>query len=116
MMRNIGGAIGIAVLQTFLTKREQFHSNIITQNITPENPALQPRIDQLTQYFLSHGVSDPTEAHGQAIAAIAKVVREQSYVMAFSDTFFLLGSVLIIALIASLFLKAGDKLSAGGAH
>ena len=27
MMRNLGGAIGIAVLQTFLTKREQYHSS-----------------------------------------------------------------------------------------
>lgn len=116
MMRNIGGAIGIAVLQTFLTKREQFHSNIIVQNITPENPALQPRLEQLTQYFLSHGVSDPMAARDQAIAAIGGVVREQSYVLAFSDTFFLLGLVLIVALIASLFLKAEGKLSDGGAH
>ena len=95
---------------------EQFHSNIITQNITPENPALQPRLDALTQYFLNHGVSDPTEARAQAFAAIAKVVREQSYVLAFSDTFFLLGGVLIIALISSVFLKASGKVSAGGAH
>ena len=116
VMRNLGGAIGIAVLQTFVTKREQFHSNIITQNITPENPALQPRLESLTQYFLSHGVSDPTEARAQAFAAVAKVVREQAYVQAFSDTFFLLGVVLVIALIASLFFKAAGKVSAGGAH
>jgi DHA2 family multidrug resistance protein len=116
VMRNLGGAIGIAVLQTFVTKREQFHSNIITQNITPENPALQPRLDSLTQYFLSHGVSDPTEARAQAFAAIAKVVREQAYVQAFSDTFFLLGVVLMIALIASLFFKSVGKVSAGEAH
>ncbi|MFP3589576.1 EmrB/QacA family drug resistance transporter, partial [Paraburkholderia sp. SIMBA_055] len=32
MMRNLGGAIGIALLQTFLTKREQFHSNVINQS------------------------------------------------------------------------------------
>jgi DHA2 family multidrug resistance protein len=116
VMRNLGGAIGIAVLQTFVTKREQFHSNIITQNITPENPALQPRLDALTQYFLSHGVSDPTEARAQAFAAIAKVVREQAYVQAFSDTFFLLGSVLVIAMVASMFFRSAGKVSAGGAH
>jgi MFS transporter, DHA2 family, multidrug resistance protein len=116
VMRNLGGAIGIAVLQTFVTKREQFHSNIITQNVTPENPALQPRLDSLTQYFLSHGVSDPAEARAQAFAAIAKVVREQAYVQAFSDTFFLLGVVLVIALIASLFFKSVGKVSAGEAH
>jgi MFS transporter, DHA2 family, multidrug resistance protein len=30
MMRNLGGEVGIASLQTFLTKRKQFHSNILT--------------------------------------------------------------------------------------
>jgi DHA2 family multidrug resistance protein len=34
MMRNLGGAIGIAALQTFLTKREQFHSNILMNSVS----------------------------------------------------------------------------------
>jgi DHA2 family multidrug resistance protein len=34
MTRNLGGAIGIAVLQTFQSKREQFHSNILTSSIS----------------------------------------------------------------------------------
>src|SRR4029453_5516871 len=33
MLRNLGGAIGTAVLATIVTKREQFHSNIIGQSI-----------------------------------------------------------------------------------
>ena len=34
MFRNLGGAIGTAVLATVITKREQFHSNIIGQSVT----------------------------------------------------------------------------------
>ena len=34
MMRNLGGAIGIAALQTLLTKREQYHSNVLTQSVS----------------------------------------------------------------------------------
>ena len=34
VMRNLGGAIGIALLQTFLTKREQFHSNVLGQSVS----------------------------------------------------------------------------------
>ena len=33
MLRNLGGAIGTAVLATVITKREQFHSNIIGQSV-----------------------------------------------------------------------------------
>ena len=32
MLRNLGGAVGTATLATVLTKREQFHSNIIGQS------------------------------------------------------------------------------------
>ena len=34
MLRNLGGAVGTAMLATVLTKREQFHSNIIGQSVT----------------------------------------------------------------------------------
>ena len=34
MLRNLGGAVGTATLATVLTKREQFHSNIIGQSVS----------------------------------------------------------------------------------
>lgn len=116
MMRNIGGAIGIAVLQTFLTKREQFHSNILSQAVSLTKEATRERLDELTNYFLAHGASSQAEAWHQAVIAIGNVVRKQSYVLAFSDTFFLLGVALAIALLASLFLKKPDNLEGGAAH
>jgi DHA2 family multidrug resistance protein len=36
--------------------------------------------------------------------------------MAFSDTFYLLGIALVVALVSSLLLKKPGKLSGGGAH
>jgi DHA2 family multidrug resistance protein len=116
MMRNLGGAIGIATLQTFLTKREQFHSNVLTQSVSLFADATRARIEELTRYFLSHGVADPGTALHKAIVAIGNVVRKQAFVMAFSDTFYLLGAVLIVALIATLLLKKPEHLDAGGAH
>src|SRR6266404_3529007 len=70
MMRNIGGAIGIAFLQTFLTKREQFHSNVLTQSVSLFEQATRTRIDQLTQYFMSHGVANHADASHWAVVAI----------------------------------------------
>ena len=34
MSRNLGGAIGIAVLQTVLTAREHFHSVVLTSQVS----------------------------------------------------------------------------------
>jgi DHA2 family multidrug resistance protein len=116
MMRNLGGAVGIAGLQTFLSKREQFHSNVLTQSVSLFDDATRARIDALTHRMTAYGTVDPAAAWRQAIVAIGRTVRQQSYVMAFSDTFYLLGAALVVALIAALMLKKPSHLDAGGAH
>ncbi len=116
MMRNLGGAIGIAMLQTFVTVREQFHSNVLAQTVSQLNEATRARIDSLTQYFLSHGVGDQAEATHQAIVAIGRTVRRQAYVMAYGDTFFLLGVVLLIALVAALLLRKPQPRETAAVH
>jgi MFS transporter, DHA2 family, multidrug resistance protein len=116
MMRNLGGAVGIATLQTILTKREQYHSNVLMQSVSMLEQATRNRIDQLTQYFINHGVADHAEATHRAVIAIGRVVQKQAFILAFSDTFYLLGVALIVALIATLLLKKPDHLASGGAH
>ncbi|KQV18272.1 disulfide bond formation protein DsbA [Rhizobium sp. Root1203] len=116
MMRNLGGAVGIASLQTFLSKREQFHSNILTNSVSVFEEATRVRVAKLTAYFMNHGISDQAAATHKAMVAIALNLRKQANIMAFSDTFFLLGVALVIALLATLLLKKPGKLSGGGAH
>ncbi len=117
MMRNLGGAVGIASLQTFLTKREQFHSNILSNSVSLFEEATRTRIAKLTAYFMNHGVSDQATAAHKAVVAIAASVRKQANVMAFSDAFFLLGAGLVVALLATLLLKKpSGPMSGGDAH
>ena len=115
MMRNLGGAIGTAVLATVMTKREQFHSNIIGQSVTLGREEVRNRIAQTSDYFLAHGVSDPAAAHQQAIVALGKAVKHQALVMGFSDTFAVIGIVLVLAALA-VALTRKVKGAAGGAH
>lgn len=116
MIRNLGGAFGIAVLQTFLTKREQFHSNVLVRSVSLFEQGTRMRMNQLTGYFLTHGVSDRAAANHQAIAAIGRSVQRQAYIMAFSDSFYLLGAALVAALGASLVLRKPGRVQAGGGH
>jgi MFS transporter, DHA2 family, multidrug resistance protein len=116
MTRNLGGAMGIAALQTLLTKREQFHSNMLMQSVSMFEQATRTRIEQLTQYFTAHGVIDRVDGAHRAYVAIGHVVQKQAFILAFSDTFYVIGAALIIALLAGLLLRKPDRLDGVGAH
>jgi len=106
MLRNLCGAVGTATLATVLTKREQFHSNIIGQSetlyLSRRSEASHHRFDK---HFLVHGISDPANAKHQAIVAIGNTVKRQALIFGFSDTFTIIGAVLAIAAVALLFAR-----------
>jgi DHA2 family multidrug resistance protein len=115
MMRNLGGAIGTAAVETFFTKREQFHSAIITPQVSLLDPATRTRLDGLQQYFMSHGFPDPASAMHRAIIAVGDTIRAQSTIMGYADCFALLGVVLLAAAILVPLLRRGSA-SGAGAH
>jgi DHA2 family multidrug resistance protein len=65
---------------------------------------------------MNHGVIDRVDATHRAYIEVGKVIQKQAFILAFSDTFYLLGVALIVALIAALMLKKPGHLDAGGAH
>jgi DHA2 family multidrug resistance protein len=115
MMRNLGAAIGTAAIETFFTKREQFHSAIITPEVSLLQPATRERLTDLQQYFMSHGFPDPASAMHRAIIAVGGTIRAQSTIMGYGDCFALLGVVLVVAAGLVALLKKGSA-SGAGAH
>jgi DHA2 family multidrug resistance protein len=115
MLRNLGGAIGTATIETFFTRREQFHSFIINSHVSLLEPATRARLDSLQQYFMAHGVPDPAGAMQRAVVAIGGVIHAQATLMGYADCFGLLGVVLICAIASVAVLKKGASAS-GGAH
>jgi len=89
---------------------------VLTQSVSLLEQATRTRIEKLTQYFMNHGVADQAAATHRALVAIGKIIQKQAYILAFSDTFYLLGLGLIVALMAALLLKKPDHLESGGAH
>ncbi len=118
MTRNLGGSIGIALLATTLTNREHFHSARLGESISLYAAPTQLRIDQLTQSFISHGV-DPVAAANQALFSIDRLVRRESYIMAYNDGFWIMGVALISCIAALWFankVKAPSGPGAAAAH
>jgi MFS transporter, DHA2 family, multidrug resistance protein len=116
MVRNLGGAIGIAALQTFLTKREEFHSDILTSQVSLLGEAARARLAHLTGFFMERLSADPELARHEAAIAVGRVLHREATIMAFDDTVLLQSALLGFALIGIFFLKKGAIKAGGEAH
>lgn len=115
MFRNLGGSVGIAILSTVVTRREQFHDTRIGERITTYDPALQGRIAALQQAFMEKGFGAET-ALRQAYGALKRVVRRDAYVMAFNDAFLIVGLSLLVGAGLVWFCKKPAPGASAGAH
>jgi DHA2 family multidrug resistance protein len=107
MLRNLGGAIGVAMVETFTTKREQYHSFVINSHVSVFEPATMQRLGELQQHFMKHEVADPNSAMHQAVVAVGKIIRSQATLMGYADAFGLVGVVLVVAVMSVALLKKG---------
>ena len=115
MLRNLGGAIGTAAIETIFTEREKYHSFVINSHVSLLEPATQSRLASLQQYFMDHGFSDPAAAMHRAVITIGETIRTQATIMGYSDCFALIGVVLVCSAFAIALLKKGAG-GGGGAH
>jgi DHA2 family multidrug resistance protein len=101
LMRNLGGAVGLAGLTTVLNRRTDLHLARLHEAITfARRPALET-LDQLTAKFGTFG----SDAPNMALKRLYDMVHIQGVVMAFSDVFFLLMLIFVGLAALSLVLK-----------
>ena len=115
MMRNLGGAIGTAVIETYFTQREQYHSFIINAHVSLYDPATQTRLAMLQHYFMRNGSADPAAAMARAVNVIGVTIKAQATVMGYADCFGLLGVIMVGSVATVALLKRGAS-AGGGAH
>ncbi len=116
MLRNLGGAVGIAMVQTYVTNREKFHSAMIDPAVSLLNPATQSRIEALTAYFQAHGMTDAAGARAQAIQMLGRLVQLQSNYFAYGDAFAMLGTAMAGAFLSTFFIRKLKGPGAPGGH
>ncbi len=87
-VRGLASIIAGVVLENFITAREHFHSNVLLDRLGAQRSALQPLLD---------GPS----------AGLAARVREQAFVLSFSDAF--LALLVVIGLLALLLLAVPTR-------
>ncbi len=84
LSRNLGGAFGLAVINTILNDRTVHHARMLADNFDISRPAVEERLSSLASYFAGMGHADPGAA---ALRALSDIARREAAVLAYSDVF-----------------------------
>jgi MFS family permease len=90
LSQNLGGLIGTALLGTFQTVREKFHSHELVQAIVATDPLVAQRMRGATG-ALAGAVGDPALRGALSAGTLAAQVSREANILAFNDVFLLIG-------------------------
>jgi MFS transporter, DHA2 family, multidrug resistance protein len=113
LTRNLGGAVGLAVINTILTQRSQEHYLRLSEHVQWGNPVAVEQMRNMASSFNAHGLDVATIA----VKQMAGMVQQQAYILSFIDIFLLL-TFLFGALVACAFAisKPQSGVGGGGGH
>ncbi|SDA46590.1 Major Facilitator Superfamily protein [Sinorhizobium sp. NFACC03] len=95
--QSIGSLIGSAAFGTFVTIREKFHSNILSEQIVLSNPLVAQRVNQLSAAY-SKVMGDKTLLGGEGTVLLSQQVTREAYILAYNDAFLLAAVIALVAL------------------
>lgn len=108
MIRQIGGAFGIAMANNYINVRHAQHRSDIVSNLYDGAPALTERINGISQAMISK-TGDAATATAKAYHFIDMTVDRQAYYLAYLDTFRLIGIFFVAVIPLVFFLKIKKK-------
>ena len=113
MVRQLGGAFGVAITNTYIAQRSAVHRNDLVSNLQPGDALTTDRLNAMAQSLASRGVNafdSVTAAYRNMDALISK----QALMISYLDTFRLAGLFFVITL-PLLFLMQNKKMDPAAA-
>ena len=117
MLQLLGGAVGIAVVNTFVARRLSVHRLDLLPNISLTNPAAADRFFGLQILFQGKGYA-LGDAQKLAQSALEGAVSTQAAIISYSEGFMLIGLICMVAIPLVLFarFRKGEAVALGAAH
>nr|WP_272886044.1 MDR family MFS transporter [Stutzerimonas stutzeri] len=109
ILRNLGGAIGIALLATLLDSRTKVYFDYLREALVPTNPAVAERLSTLAAQLGNEQA---------ALGRLSEITHQQAMIMAYNDAFHFVGIALAISMVAVMLTRAlpQDMQAGAGGH
>jgi MFS transporter, DHA2 family, multidrug resistance protein len=119
VVRNLGGAIGVALLTTLLARRAQVHQTTLGGHIDIWDPETTERLRAWAAHFVAQG-ADSFTAQRRAMSVLYQEVTRQSQLLAFADDFWVLfllfcGSLVLLPMLRRVRMGPTTRVEAGDA-
>jgi MFS transporter, DHA2 family, multidrug resistance protein len=104
MARNLGGSVGLAIIGTLIDRRETYHTAVLRESLSANSLIGQERVAAgAANWFAQTG--DMAYSQMRSLGQIAAQIHQQSMVITFSETFWVLGIALAACVPLALLLK-----------
>jgi DHA2 family multidrug resistance protein len=112
-MRNLGGAIGLAVINTELTERVDLHMARLGEALTAARYGVTE-----TLAGLAHHLTPSLGSHAEsgALAVLYRLTQREATVMAFSDVLLMMALVFVLGFLFMPLMRKVDPGAGGDAH
>ena len=97
LMRNIGGSMGIALSATLVERKTQAYTNLLGAHVTPYDEASRRMLAHARDLMVAHGLDPASAAQASKLTLFGRVT-QQAALLAYLDTFRILGTVFLLAL------------------
>ena len=95
LTRDLGGAIALATIGTFMNERLHFHWNRLIEDINPARPEVQHFLDTQANRL---DALVPGDASRAAVKLLANLVQREALVLTYNDVIMILGSLFVVGL------------------
>ena len=112
LMRNLGGAFGLAMINTVATSRLAVHTLHLQEQVTWARSAAMRALDNMTHMLTAAKAGD---AHLAALKQVAMMVQQQALTLTYNDVLLLMAGCFFVALPLTLLLAKPAGSGRGGA-
>ena len=107
MMRQLGGSFGVAVIITYMSRKNMVHRNDLVSKLDINSPAVQAKLTATQNGLIAKG-HDIVTAKQQALAFMDLSITKQAAVLSYMDVFMFVG-VLFLVCIPFILMAKGKK-------
>ncbi|RUP00512.1 DHA2 family efflux MFS transporter permease subunit [Hyphomicrobium sp.] len=114
LTRNLGGAVGLAAINTLLNKRLDLHLARLHEQVAWGHQAAEEQLAMMQQNF---GMAMHSDGDAAALKKLAMLVRNQANVLSFADLFIVLTVLFAVTGVFTLLMRKPGAVPAGaGGH